>query len=55
MILRRGEVELRLTTSRLRPRRRRHSYTGVFVRLVAFWIAPVLLVLSVAYVVAGRS
>jgi hypothetical protein len=47
--------DLRLTTARLRLRRRRHSYIGAFVRLVAFWIAPALVVLTLAYVFAGRS
>jgi hypothetical protein len=47
--------ELRLTMARLRPRRRRDSYTGVVVRLVAFWIAPALVVLTLAYLFAGRS
>jgi hypothetical protein len=47
--------ELRLTTARLRLRRRRDSYTGVLVRLVAFWIAPALVVLTLAYLFAGRS
>jgi hypothetical protein len=55
MIVRKGEVELRLTTARARPRRRAHWYTGRLVRLVVFWIAPVLLVLCVAYVMAGRG
>jgi hypothetical protein len=28
---------------------------GRFMRLLVFWVAPVLLVLCVAYVMAGRS
>jgi hypothetical protein len=48
-------VELRLTRPRLRPRRGRDSYLGVLTRFVAFWIAPALLVLALAYVFAGHS
>jgi hypothetical protein len=55
MIPAEGEVELRLTTTRLRPSRRTRAHAGRFVRLVAFWIAPAFLVLCVAYVFAGRS
>jgi hypothetical protein len=55
MIVREGEVELRLTRARLRSGRRRDPYNGVFVRVVAFWIAPALVVLTVAYVVAAHS
>ena len=55
MIPGKGEVELRLTTPRARSRRRAHFYTGRLVRLAVFWIAPVLLVLCVAYVMAGRG
>ena len=48
-------MELRLSTPRLRVRRTRHTYMGRFMRLLVFWVAPVLLVLCVAYVMAGRS
>jgi hypothetical protein len=47
--------DLRLTTARLRLRRRRYTYTGTFVRLLAFWITPALVVLTLAYIFAGRS
>jgi hypothetical protein len=49
-----GEVELRLTTTRLRPSRRTRAHAGRVVRLVAFWIVPAVLVLGLAYVTAGR-
>jgi hypothetical protein len=49
-----GEVELRLTTTRLRPSRRTRAHVGHVARLAAFWIVPVVLVLGLAYMAAGR-
>jgi hypothetical protein len=48
-------VELRLSRARLQAGPRTRSFAGRLVRLVVFWIAPVVLVLGLAYVVAGRS
>jgi len=48
-------VELRATTGRLRATRLKRAYLPHLVRLLAFWVVPVLLVLSLAYVVASRG
>ena len=55
MLRGKGEVELRLNTGLLRPTRRRRSHLWRTVVTLGFWLVPCLLVLGLAYLVAGRG